>query len=274
MTEKVVVVIGAGAIAQAIIRRIGIGKHILLTDINLEHAKNSAKILQHAGFHVSTAWIDVSDRESVQNIANQAVAMGDIVGVIHTAGLSPSQASAQEIIKVDLYGTALVLEIFGQVISQNGVALVIGSQSSHRLPINELTQEQADSLATSTPEELLRLPLIQKIDDSLYAYQISKKGNALRCQYEAVRFAQRKARVNCISAGIIMTPLAYDELNSLERGTFYRQMLAKSPAGRAGTPDEVAALADLLFSDVGTYFSGSDILMDGGATAMFKYGGV
>ncbi|OBW92700.1 SDR family oxidoreductase [Gallibacterium salpingitidis] len=274
MTEKVVVVIGSGAIAQAIIRRIGIGKHILLTDINLEHAKNSAQTLQHAGFNVSTAWIDVSNRESVQNIANQAVAMGDIVGVIHTAGLSPSQASAQEIIKVDLYGAALVLEIFGQVISQSGVALVIGSQSSHRLPINELTQEQADSLATSTPEELLQLPLIQKIDDSLYAYQISKKGNALRCQYEAVRFAQRKARVNCISAGIIMTPLAYDELNSPERGAFYRQMLAKSPAGRAGTPDEIAALADLLFSDAGTYFSGSDILMDGGATAMFKYGGV
>lgn len=272
MKKQVIVVIGSGAIAQAIARRVSIGKHILLVDIKSEQAEQAANTLKYAGFDVSTTLVNVAERESVQALANHAASLGDVVGIIHTAGLSPSQATPQDILKVDLYGTALVFEIFGKIIATGGVALVIGSQSSHRLPIDALTQVQADALATLMPEELLQLPFIQAINDSLYAYQIAKRGNALRCQYEAVRFAHRGARVNCISAGIVMTPLAYDELNSTERGEFYRHMLANSPAGRAGTADEIGELASLLFSIHGTYITGSDLLMDGGATAVFKYG--
>ncbi|CZZ37516.1 TPA: SDR family oxidoreductase [Enterobacter hormaechei subsp. steigerwaltii] len=270
--KEIIVVIGSGSIAQAIARRVSVGKHILLADIKVESAQSAEEILSKAGFTVSTAVIDVSSRQSVQYLARTATELGDIKGVIHTAGLSPSQAKAQDILRVDLYGTAVVFEEFGKVIAPGGSAVVIGSQSSHRLNVDALTQSQADALATLTPEALLDLPLVKEIDDSLYAYQISKRGNALRVMAEAVRWGKRGARINCISAGIIFTPLAYDELTSPERGEFYRNMLENSPAGRGGTPDEIGALAELLFGPAGTYISGSDILIDGGVTASYKYG--
>jgi NAD(P)-dependent dehydrogenase (short-subunit alcohol dehydrogenase family) len=171
-----------------------------------------------------------------------------------------------------LYGTAVLFEEFGNVIARGGSCVVIGSQSSHRLAVDALTQAQADALATLPPEELLELALVKDIEDSLYAYQISKRCNALRVMSEAVRWGKRGARINCISAGIIFTPLAYDELNNAERGAFYRNMLDKSPAGRGGTPDEIGALAEFLFGSNGTYVTGSDLLIDGGATASYKYG--
>ena len=230
--KPVNVIIGSGAIAQAIARRISIGKHILLADIRPETAEQAAKTLREAGFECSTAVVNVAERESVAALAQTAQALGDVAGVVHTAGLSPSQAAPQDILRVDLYGTALVFEYFGDIIAPQGAAVVIGSQSSHRLKVDELTQQQADDLALLPAEELLNLPFVRAIDDSLRAYQIAKRGNALRVQAEAVRWGKRGARINCISAGIVFTPLAYDELTSPERGAFYRDMLAKSPAGR------------------------------------------
>ncbi|QIM68721.1 SDR family oxidoreductase [Basfia succiniciproducens] len=268
--KEVIVAIGSGSIAQAIARRVSIGKQVLLADIKSENAEMAAKTLREAGFEVSTTVVDVSSRASVQALVKTAVDLGAVKGVIHTAGLSPSQARPEAILKVDLFGTAVVFEEFGKVIATGGSAVVIGSQSSHRLAIDEISQAQADELATLEPEKLLELPLVQEINDSLRAYQISKRGNALRVQAEAVKWGKRGARINCISAGIIYTPLAYDELTSSERGEFYRNMLAKSPAGRGGTPDEIGALAEFLFNS--SYISGSDILIDGGVTASYKYG--
>nr|WP_159465252.1 SDR family oxidoreductase [Scandinavium goeteborgense] len=270
--KDVIVVTGSGSIAQSIARRVSVGKHILLADINPEIAKAAEALLSRAGFEVSTGYVDVSSRQSIQELVKQACALGAVKGVIHTAGQSPSQAKAQDLIKVDLYGTAVLFEEFGHVIAEGGSAVVIGSQSSHRLNVDALTQDEADALATVAPEELLNLPLVKSIKDSLYAYQISKRGNALRVMAEAVKWGKRGARINCISAGIIYTPLAYDELNSAERGAFYQNMLSKSPAGRGGTPDEIGALAEFLFGLNGTYITGSDILIDGGATASYKYG--
>lgn len=270
--KDVIVVIGSGSIAQAIARRVSIGKHILLADIKPEIAEAVEHTLSRAGFEVSTTLVDVSSRESVQNLVKEACHIGDVKGVIHTAGLSPSQAKAQDIIRVDLYGTAILFEEFGNVIAPGGSAVVIGSQSSHRLNVDAFTQAQSDALATLEPETLLELPWVKEVNDSLYAYQLSKRGNALRVMAEAVKWGKRGARINCISAGIVYTPLAYDELNSVDRGAFYRNMLAKSPAGRGGTPDEIGALAEFLFGPNGTYISGSDILIDGGTTASYKYG--
>lgn len=270
--NDIIVVVGSGSIAQAIVRRIGVGKHILLADIKPENTTAAEYTLSRAGFETSTTLVDVSSRQSIQDLVETACNLGEIKGIVHTAGLSPSQATAQDILKVDLYGTAVLFEAFGKVIAQGGSAVVIGSQSSHRLKVDALSQEQADALATAAPEELLEMPLVKAIDDSLYAYQIAKRGNALRVMAEAVRWGKRGARINCISAGIVFTPLAYDELTSAERGDFYRNMLAKSPAGRGGTPDEIGALAEFLFGPNGTYVSGSDILIDGGATASYKYG--
>jgi NAD(P)-dependent dehydrogenase (short-subunit alcohol dehydrogenase family) len=239
--SQVTIVIGAGSIGQAIARRVSAGKHVLLADLRQEIADAAAEVLSNAGYEVSTATVDVSSRESVHALAEKATALGDVTGIIHAAGVSPSQASPATILAVDLYGTALVLEEFGNVVVEGGAGVVIASQSGHRL--GPLTAEQNMALATTPADELLSLPMLHpdQIQNSLHAYQISKRGNALRVMAEAVRWGKRGARVNTISPGIIITPLAKDELAG-PRGQSYRRMIELSPAGRAGTPDEVGTI--------------------------------
>jgi NAD(P)-dependent dehydrogenase (short-subunit alcohol dehydrogenase family) len=268
---NVIVVIGAGSIGQAIARRVSAGKHVLLADLRKDNADAAAKVLSDAGFEVSTATVDVSSRKSVHALVETAMAIGTITGIIHAAGVSPSQAPVSMILKVDLYGTALVLEEFGNVIARGGAGVVIASQSGHRLPA--LTPEQNKALATTPADELLALPMLQpdQLTDPLRAYQISKRGNSLRVMAEAVRWGKRGARINTISPGIIFTPLARDELNG-PRGEGYRRMIEVSAAGRGGTPDEVGAVGALLMGPDGTFITGSDFLMDGGVTAAYWYG--
>jgi NAD(P)-dependent dehydrogenase (short-subunit alcohol dehydrogenase family) len=236
-----------------------------------ENAEAAAEVFQNAGFEVTTETVDVSSREAVQALAKSAAALGEVHELIHAAGVSPSQASPATVLKVDLYGTALVLEEFGNVIARGGSGVVIASQSGHRLP--PLTVEKNKALATTPVEDLLKLPFLQadKITDSLHAYQLSKRGNSLRVMAEAVRWGKRGARINTISPGIIMTPLARDELNG-PRGEGYRRMTEVSAAGRAGTPDDVANVAALLMGPDGSFITGSDYLMDGGVTAAYWYG--
>ena len=268
---SVVVVIGTGSIGQAIARRVSAGKHILLADLRKENADAAARILSEAGFEVSTATVDISSRQSVHALVEQATAIGDVTGVIHAAGVSPTQALPATILKVDLYGTALVLEEFGNIITPGGAGVVIASQSGHRL--GALTAEQNQLLALTPADELLSLPMLQPdtITDPLHAYQISKRGNSLRVMAEAIRWGKRGARINTISPGIIITPLAKAELTG-PRGAGYRRMIELCPAGRAGTPDEVGNVAALLMGADGAFITGSDFLMDGGVTAAYWFG--
>lgn len=268
---NVVVVIGPGSIGQAIARRVGAGKHVLLADLRQENANLAAEVLGNAGFDVSTATLDVSSRASVQALVERAKQLGDVTGVIHAAGVSPSQASPATILSVDLYGTALVLEEFGNVIARGGAGVVIASQSGHRLAA--LSAEENALLATTPADELLALPMLQPahVKDSLHAYQLSKRGNSLRVMAEAVRWGKRGARVNTISPGIIITPLAKDELSG-PRGEGYRRMIELCPVGRAGTPDEVGTVGALLMGPEGAFITGSDFLMDGGVTAAYWHG--
>lgn len=270
MTE-VVVLIGAGSIGQAIARRVSAGKKLLLADLRQENADAAAKTLSDAGFDVSTATVDVASRESVEALVQQATGLGEIKGLIQAAGLSPSQAPAEAILRVDLYGTALLLELFGNIIAAGGSGVVISSQSGHRL--GPISVEQNEALATTPVEELLSLPFLQpdQVKDTLHAYQLSKRGNVLRVMAEAVRWGRRGARINSISPGIIITPLANDELWG-PRGEGYRRMIEASVAKRAGTPDEVANVAALLMGPDGAFITGSDFLMDGGVTATYWYG--
>ena len=269
--KNVIVVIGAGSIGQAIARRISPGKHVVLADLRQEAADAAAKVLSDAGFEVSTAIVDVSSRQSVHALVQMATAQGDVTGVIHAAGVSPTQAPPAVILAVDLYGTALVLEEFGNVIARGGSAVVIASQSGHRLPA--LTPEQNTALATTPADELLSLPMLlpDQVSDPLNAYQIAKRANSLRVMAEAIRWGKRGARVNTISPGIIITPLANDELKG-PRGPAYRRMIDVSAAGRAGTPDEVGTVCALLMGPDGSFITGSDFLMDGGVTAAYWYG--
>ncbi|HMK87136.1 MAG TPA: SDR family oxidoreductase [Steroidobacteraceae bacterium] len=269
--KEVIVVIGAGQIGLAIARRVGVGKHVLLADMRAENANAAAEVLANVGYEVSVATVDASSREDVHALIEKATGLGNVTGLIHAAGVSPTQASPATILKVDLYGTALVLDELGNVIARGGAGVVIASQSGHRLP--PLTVDQNKALATTPVEELLSLPFLQpeQVKDSLHAYQISKRGNSLRVMAEAVRWGKRGARVNTISPGIIMTPLAKDELNG-PRGAGYRRMIEVCAAGRAGTPDEVGTVGALLMGPDGGFITGSDFLMDGGVTAAYWYG--
>ena len=267
--KDVAVLIGSGSIGQAIARRVGAGKHVVLGDLKIEAANSAAEILENAGFEVSTVAVDISSRESILNLAEHAQKFGAIKNLINAAGVSPSQAPVSAILKVDLYGTAVLLEEFGKIISDGGSGVIISSQSGHRLPA--LPEEQNTALATSPTEKLLELDFLKEITDTLKAYQYSKRCNVLRVMYEATRWGKRGATINSISPGIIITPLANDELKG-PRGEGYRNMLKASPAGRAGTPDEVGDLAEFLMSSRGKFISGADFLIDGGTTASYFYG--
>ena len=269
MQKSVVVLVGSGSIGQAIARRVGAGKHVVLADLRLEAAESAAKLLEDAGFETSAVAADLSSRDSLLALIDHARSFGPIANVINAAGVSPSQAPVSTILKVDLYGTSVLLEEFGKVIAEGGSGIVISSQSGHRLPA--LPEDQNAALATAPTEELLALPFIASISDTLKAYQYAKRCNVLRVMGEATKWGRRGATVNSISPGIIITPLANDELRG-PRGDGYRRMIAGMPARRAGTPDEVGDLAEFLMSSRGRWITGADFLIDGGCTASYHYG--
>ena len=271
MANEVVLSTGAGQIGMAIARRVGYGKKILVGDKSIANANAVAKVMNEAGFDVEPYEMDLSDRESILGMIARAQELGQVTMLINAAGVSPSQAPIETILKVDLYGTAVLLEEVGKVIAPGGVGVTISSQSGKRMP--QLTTEEDRQLAMTPPEELLDLPLLQpeNVRDTLHAYQLAKRCNEKRVMYEACRWAERGARINSISPGIIVTPLAIDEFNG-PRGGFYKNMFAKCPAGRPGTADEIGALAEFVMGPQGAFISGSDFLADGGATASYYYG--
>ena len=271
VVKDVLVVIGPGSMGTAVARRVGAGKHILVADLREENAQAAEQMLLDAGFQVSAATVDITDPQSVRALAQEAAGIGAVTGLVHAAGASPSMSRPEMIVRVDLYGTAVVLEVFGDVVAPGGAAVVIASQAGHRLPA--LTLEEDKALATTPAEQLLELPLLQaeRLGDTLHAYELSNRGKALRVRAEAVRWGRRQARINAISPGIVMTPLSRSELSG-PLGDAYRRMIEGCPAGRAGTADEVATVAALLMGPEGAFITGSDILMDGGATAAFFHG--
>lgn len=271
MSKNVMLWAGAGQIGMAIARRMGYGMKIVVGDKKLENAQAIAKTMNEAGYDVVPMEMDLSSRASIKALIAEGQKYGEITMLINAAGVSPSQAPIEAILKVDLYGTAVLLEEVGKVIAPGGVGVTISSQSGHRM--EQLTAEQDAQLATTPTEELLSLDLLQpeQIRDTLHAYQMAKRCNEKRVMAEAVKWGKRGARINSISPGIIVTPLALDEFNG-PRGDFYKNMFAKCPAGRPGTADEVANVAELLMGSKGAFITGADFLIDGGATASFFYG--
>ena len=270
MARKVVsVLVGAGSIGQAIIRRVSAGKHVVLADYSMDNAQRAAQTLEDAGFECSTIRCDLGSKEDILALLDFATSKGDVVNLVNAAGVSPSQAPVEEILRVDLYGTSVLLEEFGRVIAEGGSGVIISSQSGHRL--SALPHDQNEALATTPVDQLLDLPFLKAINDTLKAYQYSKRCNVLRVMMEATRWGKRGATVNSISPGIIITPLANDELHG-PRKEGYLKMIQGMPARRAGTPDEVGDLAEFLMSSRGRFISGADLLIDGGCTASYWYG--
>jgi NAD(P)-dependent dehydrogenase (short-subunit alcohol dehydrogenase family) len=270
MTE-VTVVVGAGSIGQAIARRVSAGKHVVVADLHQANADAAAEVMRDAGFQVSTATVDVSSRASLQALVKVATALGEVTGVIHAAGVSPSQASPAAILAVDLYGTAVLLEEFGNVIAPGGAGVVIASQSGHRL--GALTADQDRALATTPAEELLALPMLQpdQVTDSLHAYQLAKRGNALRVMAEAVRWGRRGARGQHHQPRHHLHPPRQGRADRPPRRGLPAHARAV-PGGPWRHPDEVATVAALLMGADGGFITGSDVLMDGGVTASWFYG--
>lgn len=271
MKKEVMLWTGAGQIGMAIARRMGYGKKIIVGDKKMENAKLAASLMNEVGFDVTPLTMDLGSRESILRMIACAESSGEITAFVNAAGVSPSQASVETILKVDLYGTAVLLEEVGKVIACGGAGVTISSQSGHRMP--QLTPEEDRQLACTPTEKLLDLKILQpeNIKDALHAYQIAKRCNEKRVMAEAVKWGKRGARINSISPGIIVTPLAIDEFNG-PRGDFYKNMFANCPAGRPGTADEVANVAELLMSERAAFITGSDFLIDGGATAAYFYG--
>ena len=269
--KDVMILTGAGQIGMAIARRMGYGKKVVIGDKKKENAEKISGIMKEAGFDTVAVEMDLSSRTSILNLIAEAQTYGPITMLVNAAGVSPSQAPIEAILKVDLYGTAVLLEEVGHVIAPGGVGVTISSQSGHRMPA--LTPTEDEQLACTPTKELLQLEILQpeNIRDTLHAYQMAKRCNEKRVMAESVKWGEKGARLNSISPGIIVTPLALDEFHG-PRGDFYKNMFAKCPAGRPGTADEVANVAELLMSDKGAFITGSDFLVDGGATASYFYG--
>lgn len=271
MTKRVMLWVGAGEIGMAIARRTGAGMKIVIGDKTFGKAECAAKLMKEAGFDAVPMEMNLANCASIRKYVGAGNSYGDIAVLINAAGVSPSQASIETILKVDLYGTAVLLEEVGKVIADGGAGVTISSQSGHRLPA--LAPEEDELLACTPAEDLLKLDMLQpsRIRDTLHVYQLAKRCNVKRVMAESVRWGMRGARINSISPGIIVTPLALDEFNG-PRGDFYKKMFAKCPARRPGTADEVAHVAELLLSEKGAFITGSDFLVDGGATASYFYG--
>ncbi|HEX3427077.1 MAG TPA: SDR family oxidoreductase [Acidimicrobiales bacterium] len=273
MNKDVVVVIGAGGIGQAIARRQGTGRLVLLADYNDQTLKTAADSLEAGGHDVTTRGVDVSRLDSVRSLAEEAAGLGPVAQVIHTAGLSPVQASPQAILAVDLYGVAVVLEEFGRIVAAGGAGLVISSMAGHMLPA--LPPEHDRALASTPADDLLQLPMLspEAVPNSGVAYAMAKRANKLRVQAAAVTWGDRGARINVMSPGIILTPLARDEMSGPGAAT-YRQMVEQSSAGRVGTTDEIATAAAFLLGPDAGFITGSDLLIDGGVIAAIRVGRV
>lgn len=271
MNKNVIVVIGAGGIGLAIARRQGFNSKVLLADQNEEVLAAATEGMANAGFDVESQAVDVTSRTSVQALADKATALGTVMQVVNTAGLSPNMATFEKILEVDLYGTALVFEIFGEVIALGGAGLVVSSMAGHhRRPLPE---EDEKLLAYTPTEELLALPCLSNdaVPNGMIAYMVAKRANILRVQAEAMRWGERGARVNAISPGIVVTPLAAHELAS-PSGDIFRAMVEASPSKRMASPEEIAVAANFLLGPDAGFITGSDLLIDGGVVAAMRAG--
>lgn len=267
MTRHVVVVIGVGGMGEAIARRQGAGRTTFLADVNDGTLTTVATAMAADGYDVHPRHVDVADRDSVERLAQAAAKAGTVTQVIHTAGLSPTQATAEAILSVDLYGAALVLSVFGTIIATEGAGVVIASLAGHLL--GDLSLERQHYLATAPVDELLALPFLTEITDPGEAYSLAKYGNRLRVMADSIQWGRRGARLNSISSGIVASPMGRQELEG-DRGQVMRALIDASGSRRIGTPNDIADATAFLLGSTASFVTGADFVVDGGAVAALK----
>lgn len=266
----VVVIIGAGGMGTAVAQRIGSGKHVLLADFSEQSLEATSSLLKTGGHQVSTQRVDVSDANSVSQLASFAKELGNLDSIVHTAGLSPTMASTAHIYAVDLVGTAHVIDAFLPVVSRGTSLICIASMAGH---MSDLTPESEKFLATAEADQLLSCPAINPDSDDVgIAYTRSKRGNILRVQAFASAYGAKGARINSISPGVISTAMGEKEMSSGENGEIMKGIVAAAPAGRVGTASDIAEAVAFLAGSGASYITGTDLLVDGGVVALPKGG--
>jgi NAD(P)-dependent dehydrogenase (short-subunit alcohol dehydrogenase family) len=267
--NEILVVIGVGGMGLSIARRVGAGRTIVLADINAAGLNAAAGALTDDGHQVLTQEVDVTSRSSVAAVAETAQAAGRVTAIVHTAGLSPEQASAEAVLAVDLLGVALTIDEFGRVIEPGGAGVVIASMAGHMQPA--LDPEVERQLASTPADELLGLQACSRITDSRMAYPFAKRANQIRVAAAAGAWGERGARINSISPGVISTAMGRLELGS-ESGVLMRAMVDNSGLRRLGTPEDIAAATEFLLGPAAAFVTGTDLLVDGGVIAAIQTG--
>lgn len=269
--KEVVALLGAGSMGMAIAERVAQNRIVLLGDISEKALETSRQKLEYSGYHVETMCVDASDKDSIYAFAKKAKELGNVKYYIHTAGASPNQTNPQHMIKLDLIGSAYALDAFGEVMAKDGAGILISSQTGYMLP-QPLTNEEEYALTMTPADELSQLPILQSnvIVNSGIAYVMSKRANQLRVRKAAIDWGKRGARINTISPGVVVTPLAYDEFRAAGEG--YQRMIEASAMHRVGNPAEIANAAQFLLSDQASFITGTDLLVDGGTIAAIKTG--
>ncbi len=268
--KQVVALLGAGSMGTAIVRRIGAGKKILLGDISEETLKRVGEDFRRCGYDVETLVVNALQKESIEAFARKAAELGPVMYFIDTAGASPNQASPEHIVNLDMVGTGYAVDAFGEVMAEGGAGLLISSQAAYMYAIPNDIELQ---LVNTPTEELKNVKFIQEVtmQNSGLAYMIAKRMNHLQAQRAAATtWRKRRARINSISPGVIVTPLAYDEFRASGEG--YQAMIDASAAQRTGTSDEVAEAAAFLLGEHAKFITGTDLLIDGGVIASIRTG--
>ena len=268
--KQVVALLGAGSMGTAIVRRIGAGKKILMGDISEQALERVSEDFRRCGYDVETLKVNALKKESVEAFAKKAAELGPVMYFVDTAGASPNQANPEHIVDLDMVGTGYAVDAFGEVMAEGGAGLIISSQAAYMYPIPNDVEVQL----VRTPTDILKnVPFIKDVamQNSGLAYMIAKRMNHLQAQRAAATsWRQRRARINTISPGIIVTPLAYDEFNA--NGEGYQRMIDASAAQRVGTSDEIAEAAAFLLGEHARFITGTDLLIDGGVIAAIRTG--
>ena len=268
--KPVIALLGAGSMGTAIVRRIAAGKKILLGDISEKNLEKVSHDFRYSGYDVETMIVNALKKVSVEAFAEKAASLGPVMTFIDTAGASPNQAKPEHIIALDMVGTGYAVDAFGKVMAPGGAGLIISSQTGYMYPIPYETEQEI--LYTPT-EKLAELPIVKEIamQNSGWAYMIAKRVNHLQAmKAAATTWKARRARINTLSPGIIVTPLAYDEFAAAGEG--YQRMIDASAAERSGTSDEIAEAGAFLLGEHAGFITGTDLLIDGGTIAAIRTG--
>ncbi|NWL80967.1 short-chain dehydrogenase [Pseudomonas taiwanensis] len=267
MNKELMIITGLGAMGLACARRLGTGRHLLLVDNSSERLQEAEQALAEGGYSVESLVLDLGASDAVQRLGDRIESLGASLRLLlHTAAVSPTQASARTIYQVNLEGTARLLEQLTPFLAPGSVGVVIASMAGQFI---SLTPEQEQALASAPTQSIAELASSwEGSEDTNQAYMVAKRGNQLRVEVEALRWARRGGRLVSVSPGIISTAQGRQEVAEQPQ---VAQLVRDCPVGRIGTPEDIAACVEWLASPAAGFVTGTDLLIDGGTIAALRW---